>query len=48
MPFPIGDPEPRRIIEEGSYLGDVQRRQMLSSTAQKIFRLRADHQAAKG
>lgn len=47
MPFPIGDPEPRRIIEEGSYLGAVQRRQMLSSTAQKVFRLRADHEAAK-
>ena len=48
MPFPIGDPEPRRVIEEGSYLGATQRRQMLSTTAQKIFRLRPDHQPAKG
>lgn len=48
MPFPIGDPEPKAIIEQGSYLGDVQRKQMLSSTAQKVFRLRADLQAARG
>lgn len=42
MPFPIGDPEPKKIIEEGSYLGDLQKKQMLSSTAKKVFRLRSD------
>jgi aminocarboxymuconate-semialdehyde decarboxylase len=42
MPFPIGDPEPRRVIEEGEYLGAVQRRAMLSQTAQRVFRVRPE------
>lgn len=42
MPFPIGDPEPRKVIEEGRYFGDVQRRAMLGGTAQQVFRLRGD------
>ncbi len=42
MPFPIGDPEPRRVIEEGRYLGDVQRRAILGETARRVFRLREE------
>ena len=44
MPFPIGDPAPRRVIEEGSYLGDLQRRAMLGGTAQGVFRIRKERQ----
>lgn len=40
MPFPIGDPEPRRVIEESRSLGEAQRRAMLGATAQQVFRLR--------
>ncbi len=42
MPFPIGDPEPRAVIEQGRYFGDVQRQAMLGGTAQRVFRLRTD------
>jgi aminocarboxymuconate-semialdehyde decarboxylase len=41
MPFTIGDPRPRQVIE-GAYLRDAQRRGMLGQTAQKVFRLRPD------
>lgn len=44
MPFPIGDPVPRRVIEEGSYLGDLQRRAMLGGTARRVFRIRKERQ----
>jgi aminocarboxymuconate-semialdehyde decarboxylase len=40
MPFPIGDPQPRQVIEQGRYFGDVQRQAMLGGTAQRVFRLR--------
>jgi len=45
MPFPIGDPSPRDVIDEGTYFGDTQRRAMLSGTAQRVFRLRSDNPA---
>lgn len=41
MPFTIGDPRPRQVIE-GAYLRDAQRRGMLGQTAQTVFRLRPD------
>jgi aminocarboxymuconate-semialdehyde decarboxylase len=40
MPFPIGDPAPKKVIE-GTYLG-AQRRAILGDTAQRVFRVRAD------
>jgi aminocarboxymuconate-semialdehyde decarboxylase len=40
-PFPIGDPEPLKVFN-GAKLSDAQRKAILSETAQKIFRLRAD------
>jgi aminocarboxymuconate-semialdehyde decarboxylase len=40
-PFPIGDPEPKRVIELAN-LTDAQRKLILTETAQSIFRLRAD------
>jgi aminocarboxymuconate-semialdehyde decarboxylase len=41
MPFPIGDPAPRKVLE-GAYLGEAQRRGILGDTAQRVFRVRAD------
>ena len=40
-PFPIGDPEPRKVIANAN-LKDEEREQMLTSTAQKVFRVRSD------
>ena len=40
-PFPIGDPEPRKVIREAHFT-DAQKQEMLSGTAQKVFRVRAD------
>ena len=40
-PFPIGDPEPLKVFN-GAKLNDAQKKMILSETAQKIFRLRAD------
>jgi aminocarboxymuconate-semialdehyde decarboxylase len=40
-PFPIGDPEPKRVVELAN-LTDAQRKLILTETAQSIFRLRAD------
>jgi aminocarboxymuconate-semialdehyde decarboxylase len=42
MPFPIGDPEPRKVIEQGPCFGGVQRQAMLGGTAQHVFRLRGN------
>lgn len=39
-PFPIGDLDPRKVVEEGSYLGDTARRRILGGNATKIFRVR--------
>ena len=40
-PFPIGDPEPRKVIINGDFT-DAQKSDMLSKTAQSVFRVRAD------
>jgi len=40
-PFPIGDPEPRKVIENSAF-SDEEKKTMLGATAQKIFRVRAD------
>jgi len=40
-PFPIGDPEPLRIIANSSF-SDAQKQDMLSGTAQQVFRVRSD------
>ena len=40
-PFPIGDPEPLKVFN-GAKLNDAQKKMILSETAQKVFRLRAD------
>jgi aminocarboxymuconate-semialdehyde decarboxylase len=42
MPFPIGDPQPRRVIEEGRYFTQAQVAGILGGTARRLFRLRAD------
>jgi aminocarboxymuconate-semialdehyde decarboxylase len=41
MPFPIGDPEPRKVVE-GAYFNEAQRRGILCETAQGVFRVRPD------
>ncbi|HET7160896.1 MAG TPA: amidohydrolase family protein, partial [Burkholderiales bacterium] len=40
-PFPIGDPEPRKVIADADFT-DAQKQDMLSGTAQSVFRLRSD------
>jgi len=40
-PFPIGDPEPRKVIE-GAYFSEAQRQGILGGTAQGVFRVRPD------
>jgi aminocarboxymuconate-semialdehyde decarboxylase len=40
-PFPIGDPEPRKVIANGDFT-DAQKNDMLSATAQSVFRVRSD------
>jgi len=40
-PFPIGDPEPARVIERASFTA-AQKKDMLGATAQQVFRVRAD------
>ena len=40
-PFPIGDPEPLKVFAN-TKLTDAQKQQILSTTAQKVFRVRAD------
>ena len=41
MPFPIGDPEPRKVVE-GAYFNDAQKKGILGGTAQGVFRVRPD------
>lgn len=41
MPFPIGDPEPRKVVE-GAYFNDAQKKGILGETAQAVFRVRPD------
>jgi len=41
QPFPIGDPEPRKVVE-GAYFNEAQRKGILGETAQSVFRVRAD------
>lgn len=41
MPFPIGDPEPKRVLE-GAYFTAAQKMSILGGTAQGVFRLRPD------
>jgi len=41
QPFPIGDPHPKRVIEE-SALTASQKTALLGRTAQEVFRVRAD------
>ncbi len=40
-PFPIGDPEPRKVIDTADFSA-ADKQSMLSSTAQSVFRVRAD------
>jgi aminocarboxymuconate-semialdehyde decarboxylase len=40
-PFPIGDPEPKKVIANGNFT-DAQKNDMLSATAQGVFRVRPD------
>jgi len=41
QPFPIGDPEPKKVVE-GATFNEAQRKGILGETAQKVFRVRAD------
>ena len=40
-PFPIGDPEPGKVIENANFTA-AQKQDMLSATAQSVFRVRPD------
>ncbi len=40
-PFPIGDPEPLKVFDNAAFT-PAQKNLILSDTAQKVFRLRAD------
>ncbi len=40
-PFPIGDPEPKNVIENAGFT-EAQKGGMLGDTAQKVFRIRPD------
>ncbi len=41
QPFPIGDPEPKKIVE-GATFNEAQRKGILGDTAQSVFRVRPD------
>ena len=41
QPFPIGDPEPRKVLE-GAYFNEAQKQGILGETAQTVFRVRPD------
>ena len=41
QPFPIGDPQPKRVLEQAA-LTAAQRAAISGGTAQKVFRIRAD------
>jgi len=47
QPFPIGDPEPMKVVE-GAYLNEALKRAIVGETAQGVFRVRPDcwHPAA--
>ena len=40
-PFPIGDPEPRKVIDNSGFT-EAQKSSILGETARKVFRVRAD------
>ena len=40
-PFPIGDPAPKQVIENANFTG-AQKKDMLTATAQSVFRVRSD------
>jgi aminocarboxymuconate-semialdehyde decarboxylase len=44
MPFPIGDPHPRAVIEHGSCFSEPQRKAMLGQTSSQVFRLRTNRE----
>jgi aminocarboxymuconate-semialdehyde decarboxylase len=44
MPFPIGDPHPRVVIEHGSCFSEPQRKAMLGQTSSQVFRLRTNRE----
>ncbi len=41
QPFPIGDPEPKKVVE-GATFNEAQRKGILGGTAQSVFRVRPD------
>jgi hypothetical protein len=41
MPFPMGDPAPRRVID-GAGLSAEEKQETLGATAQRVFRVRPD------
>jgi len=41
QPFPIGDPEPKKVVE-GATFNEAQKKGILGETAQTVFRVRAD------
>jgi aminocarboxymuconate-semialdehyde decarboxylase len=41
QPFPIGDPEPKKVVEGASF-DEAQRKGILGGTAQSVFRVRPD------
>jgi aminocarboxymuconate-semialdehyde decarboxylase len=41
QPFPIGDPEPRKVVE-GATFNEAQKKGILCETAQGVFRVRPD------
>jgi aminocarboxymuconate-semialdehyde decarboxylase len=41
QPFPIGDPEPKKVLE-GAYFNEAQKKGILGGTAQGVFRVRPD------
>ena len=40
-PFPIGDPEPTKVVH-AAHFSDGERAKILGGTAQRVFRLRPD------
>jgi aminocarboxymuconate-semialdehyde decarboxylase len=41
MPFPIGDPQPREVVERGNFSA-AQKKSIFGGTAQGVFRIRPD------
>jgi aminocarboxymuconate-semialdehyde decarboxylase len=42
MPFPIGDPQPKALIEQGRYFTAAQKSGILGANAMRVFRVRPD------